>query len=111
MTHFTVYQSRIKNNGIQQITNLYEAEDEDQAQDEVDRINRSLEIAGVPSTVSYAYYEVEQLQFTDNQLDSIREMVEGYRSHQLDLYDNPPSVTLFTQTQRELFHILGIACE
>jgi len=111
MTHFTVYQSRIKNNGIQQITNLYEYEDEDQAQDEVDRINRSLEIAGVPSTVSYAYYEVEQLQFTDKQLDSIRQMVEGYRSHLLDLYDNPPSVTLFTTTQRELFHILGIACE
>ena len=111
MTHFTVYQSRIKNNGIQQITNLYEYEDEDQAQDEVDRINRNLEIAGVPSTVSYAYYEVEQLQFTDKQLDSIRQMVEGYRSHLLDLYDNPPSVTLFTQTQRELFHILGIACE
>jgi len=111
MTHFTVYQSRIKDNGAEEVTNLYEYEDEDQAQDEVTRINRNLQLAGVPSTVSYAYYEVEQLQFTDKQLDSIKEMVESYRSHQLDLYDNPPSVTLFTKTQRELFQILGIACE
>jgi hypothetical protein len=111
MTHFTVYQSRIKDNGAEEVTNLYEYEDEDQAQDEVTRINRNLQLAGVPSTVSYAYYEVEQLQFTDKQLDCIREMVEGYRSHLLDLYYNPPSVTLFTKTQRELFQILGIACE
>ena len=111
MTHFTVYQSRIKDNGAEEVTNLYEYEDEDQAQDEVTRINRNLQLAGVPSTVSYAYYEVEKLEFTDKQLDCIKEMVEGYRSHQLDLYDNPPSVTLFTKTQRELFQILGIACE
>jgi len=106
MTHFTVYQSH---NGS--VTELYEYEYEDQAQDEVDRINRNLQLAGVPSTVSYAYYEVEQLQFTDKQLDCIKEMVESYRAYQLDLYDNPPSVTLFTKTQRELFQILGIACE
>ena len=107
MTH-TVYQSH---NGS--VTELYEYEYEDQAQDEVDRINRNLQLAGVPYTVSYAYYDVsvEKLEFTDKQLDCIREMVEGYRSHQLDLYDNPPSVTLFTKTQRELFKILGIACK
>jgi hypothetical protein len=57
MTHFTVYQSRIKDNGAEEVTNLYEYEDEDQAQDEVTRINRNLQLAGVPSTVSYAYYE------------------------------------------------------
>jgi hypothetical protein len=106
MTHFTVYQSH---NGS--VTELYEYEYEDQAQDEVDRINRNLELAGVPSTVSYAYYDVEQIEFTDKQLDCIKEMVESYRAYQLDIYDNPPSVTLFTKTQRDLFQILGIACE
>jgi len=103
MAHFTVYQSHNVS-----VTELYEYEYEYQAQDEVDRINRNLQLAGVPSTVSYAYYDVEQLEFTDKQVSSLIEMVEEWRSHQLDLYDNPPSVTLFTRTQRELFDLLGI---
>ena len=106
MTHFTVYQSH---NGS--VTELYEYEYEDQAQDEVDRINRNLQLAGVPSTVSYAFYDVEQIEFTDNQLDCIKEMVESYRAYQLDLYDNPPSFTLFTKTQRELFKLLDLTDE
>jgi hypothetical protein len=106
MTHFTVYQSH---NGS--VTELYEYEYEDQAQDEVDRINRNLQLAGVPSTVSYAFYDVEQIEFTDKQLDCIKEMVESYRAYQLDLYDNPPSVTLFTKTQRELFKLLDLTDE
>lgn len=108
MTHFTVYQSHSKDNGSVEITELYVYEDEQLAQDEVDRINRNLQLAGVPTSVSFAYYDVEQLQFTDKQVDALIEMVEGYRSHQLDLYDNPPSNTLFTRTQRELFDLLGI---
>jgi len=56
MKHFTVYQSFIKEDGAQVITNLYVCADEDQAQDEVTRINRNLQLAGVPSSVSYAYY-------------------------------------------------------
>jgi hypothetical protein len=40
-----------------EITNLYEVRDEDRAQDEVDRINSNLAAAGIPSSVSCAYYQ------------------------------------------------------
>lgn len=54
---FLVFQSYCHPDGKVEITNLYEVRDEDVAQDEVDRINSNLSAAGVPSSVSCAYYQ------------------------------------------------------
>jgi hypothetical protein len=54
---FLVFQSYTDPNGKIEITNLYEVRDEDVAADEVDRINSNLAAAGIPSSVSCAYYQ------------------------------------------------------
>jgi hypothetical protein len=54
---FLVFQSYTDNEGNTEITNLYEVRDEDVAADEVDRINSNLQLAGIPSSVSCAYYQ------------------------------------------------------
>ena len=53
---FYVFQTHIENDQVQ-ITNLYEVRDEWNAQAEVDRINSNLDSAGIPSSVSCAYYQ------------------------------------------------------
>lgn len=54
---FLVFQSHTDESGKIEIVNLYEVRDEDVAQDEVDRINSRLAAAGIPSSVSCAYYQ------------------------------------------------------
>ena len=54
---FYVFQSTTDTDGNVEITNLYEVRDEQVASDEVDRINSNLQLAGIPSSVSCAYYQ------------------------------------------------------
>jgi hypothetical protein len=54
---FYVFQVHNNVYGNTEIVNLYEVRDEDVAQDEVDRINSNLAAAGIPSSVSCAYYQ------------------------------------------------------
>ena len=54
---FYVFQSTTDTDGNVEITNLYEVRDEQVASDEVDRINSGLQLAGIPSSVSCAYYQ------------------------------------------------------
>ena len=49
---FHIYQSQPDGDSLL----LYTTYDEEQAQDEVDRINTNLSLAGIPSSVSCAYY-------------------------------------------------------
>jgi hypothetical protein len=54
---YLVFQSVTDENDNIQITNLYEVRDENVAQDEVDRNNRNLQLAGIPSSVSFYFYQ------------------------------------------------------
>jgi hypothetical protein len=54
---FLVFQVHHNAYGNTEIVNLYEVRDEDVAADEVDRINSNLAAAGIPSSVSSAYYQ------------------------------------------------------
>jgi hypothetical protein len=54
---YLVFQSVTDENDNIQITNLYEVRDENVAQDEVDRNNRNLQLAGIPSSVSCYFYQ------------------------------------------------------
>lgn len=54
---FLVFQVHNNAYGNTEIVNLYEVRDEWRAQDEVDRINSNLAAAGIPSSVSCAYYQ------------------------------------------------------
>jgi hypothetical protein len=45
---------------------------------------------------------------TDKQLLALRDILYHYKEFQLELYDYPPEVTLFTKTQFELFEIFDV---
>lgn len=49
-----------------------------------------------------------ELSLTEEQYQTLADMVDFYRDFQNDLYDSPEAETLFTKTQRQLFEIFQL---